>query len=196
LFKERSVIMRNNKTMRNVFVASLVLLLAAGLNAFGQAGGGAVKRIGIFTNMKFTKEHQYGYSVELWQEKDRVFGFFLASSGLAGDTPTGMLEDAVFNSKTGKLTFKARLSTGSTFDKNNNQVPTRDVYEFDGNLTGQRLSGTLKTKDALVPSTPAKKEKINLQRSRSESASMSKAKSYDEWKKEADEIMGLRGPKW
>lgn len=75
----------------------------------------AVKRLGVFTNMRFTREHQYGYSVELWQEKDRVFGLFLSSEGLSGDTPTGLLEDAAFDAKTGRLTFRARLSTGMTF---------------------------------------------------------------------------------
>lgn len=185
----------------------LLLLSAAGLSAHAQTTHGsrnqadarpadAVKRLGVFTNMRFTREHQYGYSVELWQEKARLFGLLLVSEGLAGDTPTGLLEDVVFDSKTGKLTFRARLSTGSTFDKNNEQVPTRDVYRFKGALKGQRLAGILEHADALDQSAAVTKTNVSLRRSKGESESMIKAKSYDEWKKEADEILNLRGPKW
>lgn len=172
-----------------------VFLLATTSFSFAQTTG-SVKKLGVFTNMKFTQEHQYGYSVELWQEQDRIFGFFLSSQGLIGDTPTGLLEDVRFDSKTGKLEFRARLSNGSTFDKNNQQIPTRDVYRFKGFLKGQKLAGVLEHTDALSQSPVSKKANVSLQKSKSESAAMSKAKSYDEWKTEADEILNLRGPKW
>jgi hypothetical protein len=186
---------------------SLFLLLAGGLSVRSQTGrkaddraharpAGTVKRLGVFTNMRFTREHQYGYSVELWQEKGRLFGFLLVSAGLAGDTPTGLLDDAALNPKTGRLTFRARLSTGSTFDKNNEQVPTRDVYRFSGTLKGRILSGVLEHADASDPSAARTKTRVSLRRSKGESESMIEAGSYDEWKKEADEIMKLRGPKW
>jgi hypothetical protein len=156
----------------------------------------SVKKLGVFTNMRFTAEHQYGYSVELWQEKNRVFGLFLSSEGLIGDTPTGLLEDAALDSKTGRLTFRARLSMGMTFDKNNKEVPTRDVFQFEGVLKNRHLIGTLThTDDSTGPATNSKK-KISLVLSKSETAAMNPAQSYDEWKKAADEILALRGPKW
>jgi hypothetical protein len=183
------------------------LLLATGFSVHGQAklksnhqaparSANVVKRLGVFTNMRFTTEHQYGYSVELWQERDRLFGLLLVSEGLSGDTPTGLLEDVVFNPKTGRLTFSARLSTGSTFNKNNEQVPTRDAYRFNGTLKGLKLTGVLEHTDALARTTTSTKKNLSLRRSKSESESMIEASSYDEWKKEADEILKLRGPKW
>lgn len=195
--------MRKNRALKML----AVLLLATGVNAYGQTtrrpgnraqapSAGAVKRVGVFTNMRFTREHQYGYSVELWQERDRLFGLLLVSAGLIGDTPTGLLEDVVFDSKTGKLSFRARLSTGATVNKKNEEMPTRDVYRFAGTLKGQRLAGVLEHTDASDPSATATKTNVSLRRSKSESGSMTAAKSFEEWKKEADEILTLRGPKW
>ena len=199
--------MRRARTRTGLVLQTFFLLLAAGLSVHSQTrhesngrapaqSAGVVRGLGVFTNMRFTREHQYGYSVELWQEKGRLFGFFLASAGLAGDTPTGLLEDVVFDSKTGKLTFRARLSTGSTFDEKNEQVPTRDVYRFKGALKGRKLTGILEHTDALNQSAPVKRTNVSLTKSKSESESMSEAKSFDEWRKEADEILKFRGPKW
>ena len=198
--------MRTDRTIKRVVSLSLFLLLAAGSSARGRANlkpdaqapapsAAVVKRLGVFTNMRFTEEHQYGYSVELWQERGRLFGFLLVSEGLTGDTPTGLLEDVVFNPKTGRLTFRARLSTGSTFGKNNEQVPTRDLYRFNGTLKGQRLTGVLEHTDASERAATGTKKSVSLRRSKSESESMIEARSYDEWKREADEILKLRGPK-
>lgn len=156
----------------------------------------AIKKLGVFTNMRFTTEHQYGYSVELWQSKDRIFGLFSASEGLIGDTPIGLLEDAAFDPASGRLTFRARLSTATTVDRNNKEVPTRDRFEFQGVLRNRRLIGTLShTDDSTSPATDSKK-KITLRFSASETAAMNPAGSYDEWKKAADEILAARGPKW
>ncbi len=155
-----------------------------------------IKRLGVFTNMRFTAEHQYGYSVELWQEKNRVFGLFLSSEGLSGDTPTGLLEDAALDSKTGRLTFRARLSMGMTVDKNNREVPTHDVFQFAGVLKNRNLSGTLTHTDDSTGAATKSKKKISLALSKSETAKLSAPQSYDEWKKAADEILAARGPKW
>ena len=116
-----------------LFLVALILAFAS--TGFAQTNknqvpaqtANTVKRLGVFTHMKFSQEHQSGYSVELWQEKDRLFGYFLSAQGLTGDTPTGLLEDVMFDAKTGKLSFRARLSTGMTVNKNNEEVPTRDV---------------------------------------------------------------------
>ncbi len=195
--------MRTDRTITRL----VLLLLAVSLSAYGKTADKpsgrasarsavAVKRLGAFTNMRFTREHQRGYSVELWQEKDRLFGLLMVSDGLIGDTPAGLLEDVAFDPKTGRLTFRARLSTGSTFNKNNEQVPTRDVYKFNGTLRGQTLAGVLEHADASGRAAHVTKTNLSLRRSKSESESMIDAASYDEWKEEADEILKLRGPKW
>lgn len=156
----------------------------------------AIKKLGVFTNMRFTTEHQYGYSVELWRAKNRIIGFFSASEGLSGDTPIGILEDARFDSASGRLTFRARLSVAMTADRNNKEIPTRDTFAFAGVLKTQKLIGTLThTDDSVSPATNSK-EKITLAYSESETAGMNAARSYGEWKKEADAILAARGPKW
>ena len=199
--------MRTVQTVRRLALLCIILSSAACVSVHGQASyksvsqssaqsAGAVKRLGVFTNMRFTKEHQYGYSVELWQEGGRLFGLLLVSDGLAGDTPTGLLEDVAFDPKTGKLSFRARLSTGSTFNKNNEQVPTRDLYRFDGTLRGRTLAGVFEHSDASNETAAATKKRVTLRRSKGESSSMIQATSYDDWKREADEILKLRGPKW
>ncbi len=199
--------MRTNQTIKGLMSLNFFLLLAISFSVHGQTNltsndqapapsAVVVKRLGVFTNMRFTREHQYGYSVELWQEKDRLFGFLLVSEGLIGDTPTGLLEDVVLDPETGRLAFRTRLSTGSTFNRNNEQIPTRDVYLFNGRLKGQRLTGVLEHTFALDRAATSTKKNVSLRRSKSESESMIEARSYDEWKKEADEILKLRGPKW
>jgi hypothetical protein len=199
--------MRTVQTVRRLALLSFVLSSAAGAGVHGQAShksvrrapaqsAAAVKRLGVFTNMRFTKEHQYGYSVELWQEGGRLFGLLLVSDGLAGDTPTGLLEDVAFDAKTGRLSFRSRLSTGSTFSQSNEEVPTRDLYRFDGTLRGQTLAGVFEHSDAASEKADATKKRVTLRRSKTESASMMQAASYDDWKREADEILKLRGPKW
>src|ERR671929_129905 len=117
--------MKTSRALGVLTLLSFFLLSAACTSVHGQTGRrrvrrtaphpvDAVRRLGVFTDMRYTVEHQYGYSVELWREKDRAFGFLLVSAGLAGDTPTGLLEDVAYDLKTGRLTFRARLSTGST----------------------------------------------------------------------------------
>ena len=48
--------------------------------------GSQVNAVGAFSNMRYTEEHAYGYIVELWRAEDCLFGLFLSSSGLMGDT--------------------------------------------------------------------------------------------------------------
>jgi hypothetical protein len=57
--------------------------------------------VGEFSNVRYTAEHAYGYAVQLWRDGDRLIGLLMVSEGLQGDTPTGMLENVRFNSRTG-----------------------------------------------------------------------------------------------
>ena len=155
-----------------------------------------VVTIGAFTNMRYDPEHAYGYTAELWRERNRIFGFFLSSQGLIGDTPTGLLEDVTFNPRTGKLTFRARLTTGLVSNRDFHMVPSRDVFRFSGVLKGNRMIGTLEIANALTPSEPSRREKISLKRSQRKSEVLIEAKSYDDWKSEAEKILKFRGPKW
>jgi hypothetical protein len=133
--------------------------------------------------MRYTEEHAYGYILQLWREGTAVFGLFLASEGLAGDTPTGMLDDLKYDQRSGKLSFKAKLTMG--IDARNQ--PSHDLFEFDGTLGAAAASGVLKHGAAT--------ERINLRKLRPDAA-LRQPRTYDEWKRQTDEILRRRGPKW
>ena len=156
----------------------------------------SISKIGAFSNMRYTKEHAYGYTAELWREQNRIFGLFLWSEGLIGDTPTGLLEDVKYDPRTGGLSFFARLTTGLFSNRQFSMVPSRDMVRFRGTLKGRHLKGTLEISNALTPEAAPDREKITLVLSKRESELMVDAKSYNDWKLQADEILKFRGPKW
>jgi len=174
-------------------IGAALLMLPAAFT--GQDSAPPVSVIGYFSNMRFTEEHAYGYSVELWGRDDTLLGLFFASEGLQGDTPTGLLEDVKFDTRTGKLSFRAKLSMGVVYSKDHNGVPSRDVFEFSGVLGENRLTGSLKRLDGLSPQAAPKIEKIILLQSKSNEG-MEPFQSLEDWKKFADEILKFRGPKW
>lgn len=174
-------------------IGAALLMLPAAL--MGQTAEPPVSVIGHFTNMRFTEEHAYGYAVDLWRRGDTLLGLFLASEGLQGDTPTGLLEDVKFETKTGQLSFHTKLSIGLVYSKEHNGAPSRDIFEFSGVLGTNRLTGTLKRLDGLSPQGAPKIEQIALTRSKSNEG-IEPFKSLDDWKKAAEEILKYRGPKW
>ena len=177
-------------------VASIgAALLMLPIAFMGQETAPRVSVVGHFTNMRFTEEHAYGYAVELWRHGDSLLGLFLASEGLQGDTPTGLLEDLKFDTKTGRIFFRAKLSIGVVYSKDHDGVPSRDVFEFSGVLGKNRLTGTLKRREGLSPQDAPKIEKIALTRTKSNDG-MEPFQSLDDWKKAADGILKFRGPKW
>ncbi len=119
---------------------------------------------------------------------------FLASEGLQGDTPTGMLENVKYDSRTGALSFTARLSTGLAVLPGGRQEPSRDLFRFSGTLKPAILTGTLQRSDMREPGRPASLESIQLKIQ--PLGAMPAAGSYAEWKRQADEVLKLRGPKW
>ena len=139
--------------------------------------------VGEFSNMRYTEEHAYGYTVQLWREGTAVFGLFLASEGLAGDTPTGLLDDLKYDPRSGQLSFKAKLTMG--LDARNQ--PSHDLFEFDGKMSARAVSGVLK--HAAAP------ERVNLRKVRTDPA-FDQPRTYDEWKRQTDDILRRRGPKW
>lgn len=156
----------------------------------------SIIKIGAFSNMRYTSEHAYGYTAELWREQNRIFGFFLWSEGLMGDTPTGLLEDVTYDPRTGNLSFLARLTTGLFSNRQFSMVPSRDIVRLRGTLKGRHLKGTLEISNALTPEDAPKREKIELTLSKKESELMIDANSYGDWKLQADTILKFRGPKW
>ena len=112
-----------------------------------------------------------------------MFGLFLASEGLAGDTPAGLLDHLKYDARSGKLSFKAKLTMGVDA----RQQPTHDLFEFDGTLSARAVSGVLKP--------AAASDRINLRKLQPDAA-LPQPRTYDEWQRQTDEILRRRGPKW
>jgi hypothetical protein len=84
--------------------------------------------VGSFDNVREStgdEPHCYGWSLALWQYKDRVFGLLDHHEGLCGDPPCHALTDVSHDPKSGRLSFSA-------FDK-----------RFMGTLTREEVAGTL-----------------------------------------------------
>src|SRR5207247_10781996 len=64
-------------------------------------------------------------SVELWQSGNSVFGLLDFADGLQGDTPTGLLQDAAFDPVSGRVSFKARLTVGLHYCRQQDRKSTR-----------------------------------------------------------------------
>jgi hypothetical protein len=176
--------------------AWVLALLVAGavVSVSGQNPERPIRTVGEFSNMRYTEEHAYGYSVELWRDGDSLIGLLLVSEGLQGDTPTGLLENLKFDSRTGALSFTAKLTTGLVLLPGGRSEASRDLFEFSGTLKAAALAGTLKRSDQRRPTAPVSEERIELEQ-QPPSATLQFA-SYAEWKRQTDEILARRGPKW
>lgn len=150
--------------------------------------------MGEFSNVRHTAEHAYGYTVQLWREGDRVFGLFTAASGLAADTPVGLLEDVRFKPSTGALSFTAKLSVAAIYMGKGKQEPTHDLFSFEGSLHDGALAGVLTHVDKMQPKSPPASKHVRLPKTRNPATI--EAASYDEWKRAVDGILKVRGPKW
>jgi hypothetical protein len=157
----------------------------------------AIQPVGAFSNMRFTEEHAYGYTVELWKAGRCLFGLFEASEGLSGDTPTGRLQPVSYDAATGKLGFAAKLTMGVTKPKDGaDWVPSRDSFDFTGHLSSRALQGRLSHSDQFRPEAKAPAEAIVLSLSKEQQELMIQAASFGEWRKQAEAILRARGPKW
>lgn len=175
---------------RSVALLGLFVFLA-----IAQAGQSAqIVGLGTFSNFRFTEEHQYGASVQLWREGEAVFGLFSYSQGLIGDTPAGLLEKVSFDSKTGHISFTARLTMGLHGCKVHSNVPSQDIFHFDGVLSKTSLSGTLKHADNLHKEQAPTEENIVLKKS--DDWVVTQYTSREQWETGIKDILRFRGPKW
>jgi len=132
----------------------------------------------------------------LWREGTDLFGLFSYAEGLMGDTPTGLLEDVKYDPASGIIAFRSRLTTGRHFCKVHNNVPSRDVFTFQGKLTNSSLAGVLKRSDALHPENIPKEEKVSLKKMVGEAWDQPSYDSRAGWEAAVNQILKLRGPKW
>lgn len=152
--------------------------------------------LGSYSNMEYTAEHQYGFEVDLWKMGNTLFGHFLHSEGLIGDTPTGLLENIKYFHDTGELSFEARLTMGIHICKDHKDVSSRNKYEFWGRIGEKELTGILTEKDGLHNNKIIKTQKIKLIRDNQKEKLLSDIKTFEEWKNYSNMILKHRGPKW
>jgi hypothetical protein len=155
-----------------------------------------VSVVGAYSNRIVADKNAQGYGIELWNDGDRYFGFFLNSAGMNEDMPLGVMEDLRYDPATHVLVFKAKLSVGRTTVDGESWVPTRDVYHFEGTLFPDQISGDLIHIDAMQTDRPATHEAVKLYRAREEEASLPKFKSFEQWSELARKLMAARGPQW
>ena len=152
-----------------------------------------VLSVGSFHNFRFTEEHQSGYGVNLWRHGDTLLGILEVADGLAGDTPSGVLEDTQHDPETGALSFGARLTTGRHFCGRHQDVPSRDLYQFTGTLNEGVLTGDLAYLDVLHPGLPFRTERVELKKSENNPRPFA---SRAEWEEFWTEVLSWRGPEW
>lgn len=188
---------------RNVLIGTM-LLACCGAPSAAQAADCAaiadaaeISEVGAFSNMRFTDEHAYGYSILLWRAGDCLFGFFESSEGMAGDTPIGELQKLAYDARTGRLSFCAKLTMGVASSKEANGFePSRDLFTFDGNLKANAVTGvvthTLRNNAAFTPT----RTDVVLGMSKNETEFMHGATTHGEWLRTWQPILERRGPKW
>jgi hypothetical protein len=171
----------------------LACLLAFCSTVIAQDPARPIRAIGQFSNIRYIEEHADGYAIDLWRDGDSVIGLFHVAAGFQRDTPTGMLDNVKFNSRTGALSFSARLTTGVEFLPGGRQEPSLDLFEFSGVLKRTILSGTLKRSDLREPSRKGTQERVDLEIQ--SQADLLPAVNYADWKLRADEVLKRLGPK-
>lgn len=173
-----------------VFLASVLFISGVAQAVEPQRFG----TLGQFSNYRFTEEHQYGEEVELWEEGKTVLGLFSYSQGLAGDTPTGMLENVSFDRATGRFSFNAKLTMGAHYCKIHNNVPSRDWFSFEGVINKSSIFGKLKHADGLHLDKAPTEENILLKKT--DEVELISYRNRSEWETSMKSILKLLGPKW
>jgi hypothetical protein len=152
---------------------------------------------GDYTNQHFTAEHCVGYELQLWKLNGQLYGALSYCAGLTGDTPIGYIDHVVWNATTGKLTFDAKLSTGSHGDgKDGKPLWSKDFYQFDGTLTAKLLSGKITHTDMFYTPPQPEMVDVKLKLDKADTKVMTEYATLEAWKADNADIMAYRGPKW
>jgi hypothetical protein len=172
--------------------ALIAILCGSALTASAQ-----MISVGDYTNQKFTTEHCVGYDVQLWKLNGQLYGVLSYCYGLTGDTPIGYIDHVVWDVKTGKLTFDAKLTTGNDGPgKDGKDVMSKDLYQFDGTLTASLLSGKMTHEDMAQSNPSPDTATVRLKLDKSMTKMMDKYPTREAWLAYYADIMASLGPKW
>lgn len=184
---------RRTKCRRTCFPRTTVLALLVVVGCAEVAGADEVVPVGNFSAIRQTGEHCSGYSIDLWRTAGAIRGLFRACRGLAGDLPVGLIERSSYDEKSGRLSFETRLTLGNDYIAGRGEVPSRDLFAFNGRLGPAELIGTLKRTDRVYDDNNDVTEQIRLKKQRDR---LPPYPSPDDWQRQADEALKLNGPKW
>jgi hypothetical protein len=102
-----------------------------------------VRWLGEFSNLESDGEHESGFSIALWNDREALIGILFAHSGLIGDPPRGFLEDVNYDRASGAITFEVRFLSGSMRNSKNEWVRSKTHIKFKGSLSTEMLEGDL-----------------------------------------------------
>jgi len=169
-----------------------LLALLAAIGGADVAAAEEVAPIGTYATLRQAGEHCSGYSIDLWRTEGQIRGLFRSCEGLAGDLPVGLIEPSSYDERSGRLSFETRLTLGNDY-VGGREVPSRDLFAFDGRLGAAELTGTLKKTDQVYADDRGVTERIKLRKQR---AALPSYPSLDDWRRQADAILKINGPKW
>lgn len=173
-----------------------ILGLSASSYAQEATYSNGLKGIGAFQNVRSDGEHADGYSVRLWSREGKIVGFIDHHRGLMGDPPMGILTDVQYDSSTGDISFKARITDGIHYCREHNGVPSHDLISFQGVLKKDMLVGDIVLTDELHSPAIIKEERLNFSMPRDEAFKLKDYADYDAWWKYWEPVYKFRGARW
>jgi len=181
---------------RNLAFSLLVSFIFTAADAPGTQHKDEIKAIGCFANVRSDGEHANGYSVQLWLRGSGIIGLIDYHRGLIGDPPMGVLTDVRYDSSTGKLSFKAKLTSGLHYCSEHKGVPSHDLLSFQGFLKADRLEGKIVLEDQLdsPPGVVDTRERFLMRKD--DECHLESYESYDSWWRNWEPIYKLRAAKW
>jgi hypothetical protein len=177
-----------------IFVISLGLLALNQVCLAATTDTTAIRFVGNFSTIKTTNARRYGSQVVLWQYKNTVVGIFYNADGQTGDLPRGIIQNVKLNPKSGNLSFEAKLTTGLHSCTEHTNVPSQDLFIFNGVLRKSTLKGRLTQKEALHDTEVFSNAKTTFKHE-----IQPRFDSYDSleaWQRYVDTELKQSGPKW
>ncbi len=167
-----------------------------------------VQLVGVYSNAKSNDgEHESGYTLEVWRDHDGLFGVFMVHGPLIGDPARGVISGVSYDPATHKLHFTAKLSISRGYSLTDQQggvkkvPPSRDLLEFDGELTAEALKGAARLSSARAQEEPRETDvSLRLPRNRELEDSWQpldlRARNCAEWVQRIQPILEHSGPMW
>ncbi|HXE95950.1 MAG TPA: hypothetical protein VN642_06075 [Dongiaceae bacterium] len=157
--------------------------------------------LGTWSNVKISQSeepHAEGFSVSLLQVDGKTVGTLRHYVGTPFDAPVGELQEVSLDHDTGKISFAAKLTTGSIFSGSDDKLePSMDFYTFEGTVSAAKLIGTFTMKRLNPTRRPKKPGTVDvILLSDNYENEFWKKIDYKEWKKLQAEAIRATGPKW